>query len=136
MRVVRTLIILLITLPLLCLLVPAAGAIYIEGQQIPDDGLPHILAAEENAAARSGDVSPADGIVSFPFAGFGGLSGGFPAALEPWSLTAAMPVMNNGVDTGSVIGHIVSSPSVWNRTMFDLLYVKMNMPLLSDRFFR
>jgi hypothetical protein len=131
MRVVRTFVILLITLLWLCLFTPVAGAIYIEGQQTPNDGLPHILAAGD-------DKSPVTGMVSSPFSGMAGLWNGFPTMPGTGSPLTIMPGVNDdvGFDTGSVIGHKVSSPSTRSRTMFDPAYVRTNMPLLSGRFFR
>lgn len=65
-------------------LAPPAGAIYIEGQTIPDDGLPHILAAgggspvapaPDSGARNSGPVF----LTGISRSGISGLSQAFPS---------------------------------------------------------
>lgn len=136
MRVTRTLVVLLITLVWLCILAPAAGAIYIEGQQIPNDGLPHILAAGKDAAAVPASAPQAGDNGSYRFAGIAGLPSCFPAMETSVPSAAAMPVMNNGIgfDASSMIRQKVTSSMPGNRGMFDTAYFQTNMPLLSRLF--
>jgi hypothetical protein len=58
----------------LLLFAPAAGAIYIPGQTIPDDGMYHIMAADDGAAS----------------------SGVAPSSMDISGNFAAMPVLGSG----------------------------------------
>jgi hypothetical protein len=131
---------------LLSFMVHVAGAIYIEGQEIPDDGQMHILAAEETAGL--GAVPGGMTILSMPsmpaFA-TGGLnslfSQGFPARVAvPPAMPGALkgipaintPALNAGGDivVGGVIGHAVppTPPGYWDNIQNKDLHT--NMPMI------
>ncbi len=97
---------LVMALALFSLLAPAAGAIYIPGQEIPNDGLFHIMSAGADASVSSSPVSPWGAIfqgMKVPsFSTGGGIAGssGFSMAM--------MPTVTIGGDviSGSLIGQI------------------------------
>jgi hypothetical protein len=110
---------LVIALLLFSLFVPAAGAIYIPGQTIPDDGLMHIMSAETGTDAPvaspgstlfpslvspisaisvpgAGQTGPysmfSQGITSGAFAGFPALAGGSVPPAMPGSPTGSFSI--------------------------------------------
>jgi hypothetical protein len=162
MRVMGTLVILLVVLLALCALAPAAGAIYIEGQTIPDDGMMHILSAEENMGENAPAGMPTDeslpleipanvlpaGLWEDAYAGETGLPAGFPSmlvddtlpAMLPYEGLATMPEMTiPSAAEGYADGNIDENTGLpltsgyWN--FADLSNLQTNMPVLSDLFF-
>jgi hypothetical protein len=78
---------LVMALLLISLFVPAAGALYIPGQEIPNDGLVHIMSAGDDTGATTAPVEMPEGI-SLPtlVQSLSGLSGLVPATGGPYSL--------------------------------------------------
>lgn len=64
MRVMNTSILLCAVLLALCLSATMAGAIYIPGQEIPNDGLYHILSAGDGSGSTG--TAPAPGDIGLP----------------------------------------------------------------------
>ncbi len=140
---------LVMALLLLSFLVPAAGAIYIPGQEIPDDGKPHILSAETGVANpmdRPGGVSTPALVPSIP--GLpeiapvtGGLNGffspGFPvqiAGLAPPSMprvSPGFPPMEGNIIVGDVIGHLASPPAPGYWDDLQNMELHTNMPVIN-----
>lgn len=148
LRVTGILITLVVLMLALGALAPAAGAIYIEGQPIPDDGMMHILAAEEGSPVSPGTAGDGIGgsLTGFPYAGLAGLGQGFPATLttgklpvvttfeEASLLPDAIATFEKDLAAGDVVGQTMP-PSVagfWN--FADPGSFRMNMPALSGLF--
>jgi hypothetical protein len=161
MRVMRTSGLLLVVLLALCMLAPAAGAIYIEGQTIPDDGLMHILSTGEDtgAAVPAGMTADESLPVSIPagalpaglwddtYAGDTGVSDGYPSmiiastmpAMLPYEELASMPAeaipSTGAIPAGLNAVVNAASPALqdyWN--FADLENFQTNMPTLSSVF--
>jgi hypothetical protein len=141
---------------LFSLLLPAAGAIYIPGQEIPDDGLMHIMSAE------TGSASPADMPLgmSFPalmptvsgqqglFAGspLSMISPGFPVqiagSIPPAmpgtgptsfsipSISLPLPDSEGNIIMGDTIGHIASPPTPGYWDNLQDMDLHTNMPII------
>jgi hypothetical protein len=143
------------------MLVPAAGAIYIEGQTIPDDGMMHILSAEEDIGSTAPAGVPADeslpvsipantlpaGLWDDTYAVETGLPAGFPSmltastlpAMLPYEELASIPTMTvpSAVEDpagGSIAGNAVlpSTLGIWD--FADLGSLQTNMPVFSSLF--
>jgi hypothetical protein len=153
--------ILLVVLLALCVFAPAAGALYIEGQTIPDDGLMHIMSAGDDAGATAPAGMPVDENlpVSIPNALPAGLwddsyagETGMPDALQSMIAASTMPVMlpyDGAVtmplmtvpssivtaDDDNVVGNSVSPATQDYWGFSDLGSLQMNMPMVSDLFF-
>jgi hypothetical protein len=156
MRVMGTLGILIVVLLALCVLAPAAGAIYMEGQPIPDDGQMHILAAESGlsggvpAGEQADNGLPASVSNALPddnYAGESGLPAGFPSmlaadtlpAMLPYEGLASMPaeMIPSAVEipaAGNVVGSaaLPAMENYWN--FADLGSLQANMPALNSLF--
>lgn len=131
MRVIRILQALSIALLMIPLIAAAAGAIYIPGQEIPNDGLMHIMAA---------DGSQEPGTAASPWTTNGYLSGILPQAsinMPALSLADIQKQINMislpyTDSSGAVIGSTVSQtlPSgYWESIDADSLMT--NMPILT-----
>jgi hypothetical protein len=153
--------ILLVVLLALYVLAPAAGAIYIEGQTIPDDGLMHIMSAGDDMGATATAGMPVDdnlpasipnalpaGLWDDSYVGESGLPAGFPSmmsagtmpAMLPYEGAVTMPLTNipSYVDTpvsSDVVGKTVSPAKQDYWDFADLGSLQTNMPVLSDLFF-
>ncbi len=78
---------LVMALLLISLFVPAAGALYIPGQEIPNDGLVHIMSAGDDTGATAAPVEMPEGIsLTALVQSLSGLSGLVPATGGPYSL--------------------------------------------------
>jgi len=145
---------LVLTLLLLSLFVPAAGAIYIPGQEIPDDGMMHIMSAGDNTGTASPIEMPAG--ITFAMSGMSGLvpgipgslfSQGFPARIAG-SIPPAMPGVSQGpslipqvslppadlegnIVMGDVIGHIASPPTPGYWDNLQNMDLHTNMPVVN-----
>jgi hypothetical protein len=152
---------LLVVLLAACVLAPAAGALYIEGQTIPDDGLMHIMSAGDDASAAVPAGMPADDSLPFSlvnalpaglwddtYAGETGVSDEFPSMIAASTMPAmlsyegavTMPLTTvpSSVETpvsGDVMGKTVSPAMSDYRDFADLGSLQTNMPVLSDLFF-
>jgi hypothetical protein len=162
MRVKGTLGVLLIVLLALCVFAPAAGAIYIEGQPTPDDGLMHIMSADVDTGEAALAGMPVDGSlpVALPvsalpaglwedaYAGETGLPAGFPSmlvadtlpAMLPYEGLASMPAATVPADVAIPAGSdVMGSPvSPALPGIFDILdsgSFQTNMPMLNGWFF-
>ncbi len=161
MRVMERSGILLVVLLALCVLVPAAGAIYIEGQTIPNDGLMHIMSAGDDLSATAPAGMPVDdslpgsipnalpaGLWDDSYAGETGLPDGFPSmmvastmpAMLPYDGAVTMPLTTvpSSIVTpasGNVMGNVVSPANQGYWDFADLGSLQTNMPVLSDLFF-
>jgi hypothetical protein len=153
--------ILLVVLLALCAFAPAAGALYIEGQTIPDDGLMHIMSAGDDAGATAPAGMPVDenlpvsipnalpaGLWDGSYAGETGLPDGFPSmivastmpAMLPYDGGVAMPLTSipSYVDaqvSSDIVGKTVSPAKQDFWDFADLGSLQTNMPVLSDLFF-
>jgi hypothetical protein len=153
--------ILLVMLLALCVLVPAAGALYIDGQTTPNDGLMHIMSAGDDMSAAVPAGMPADdslsgslakalpaGLWDDSYAGETGLPDGYPSMIIASTMPAMLPY--DGIVTmplttapssivspvgGDVVGKTVSpaNPDYWN--FADLGNLQTNMPVLDGLFF-
>jgi hypothetical protein len=131
MRVIRILQALSIALLMIPLIATAAGAIYIPGQEIPNDGQMHILAAESGQ-----EQSPA----TSPWTTTGYLSGILPqASITMPALSFAdireqidaisVPYVNSsGTATGSIVSQILP---IEFRESIDMGSLMTNMPILT-----
>jgi hypothetical protein len=161
MRVMGTLVILLVVLLALCALAPVAGAIYIEGQTIPDDGMMHILAAESglSGAAPAGEQAnnglPASisnalpaGIRDGNYVVETGLPGGFPSMITASTLPAMLPYEGLISMPVATIPSVVTKPTGRNVAGTTVLpsisgymdfadpgSLQTNMPVLGSLFF-
>jgi hypothetical protein len=152
---------LLIVLLAVYVLVPAAGALYIEGQTIPNDGLMHIMSAGDDASAAGPAGMPTDdslpvsivntlpaGLWDDTYARETGVPDGFPSmivastmpAMLPYEGLVTMPLTTipSSVETlvsGDVMGKTMSpaNPDHWD--FADIGNLQTNMPVLSDLFF-
>jgi|AGTN01.2.fsa_nt_gi hypothetical protein len=157
MRVKDALVILSVMLLALCVLAPAAGAIYMEGQPIPDDGQMHILAAESGLSGEANpdtvddgglqSLVPAGTLPSYvwddtPYAGNEGLAAGFPAmivgdtlpVMTPYEEQASIPSASlpSGDDAiGSPV--LPGTSGIWD--FFDTGSLQTNMPVLGSLLF-
>ncbi len=147
---------LVIALLLFALLLPTAGAIYIPGQETPDDGLMHIMSAD------TGSASPTDMPLgmSFPsimstvtnqqglFAGspFSTFSQGFPmqiagsippampgagpTSISIPSISLPLPDSEGNIIMGDTIGHIASPPTPGYWDNLQNMDLHTNMPII------
>jgi hypothetical protein len=153
--------ILLVVLLALCMFAPAVGALYIEGQTIPDDGLMHIMSAGDDMGATVPVGMPLDenlpvsipnalpaGLWDDSYTGESGLPAGFPAmvttstmpAMLPYEGAVTMPLTNfpSSIATptdGNVAGYVMSPAKQDYWDFADLGSLQTNMPVLSDLFF-
>ncbi len=157
MRVKDTLVILSVMLLALCILAPVAGAIYMEGQPIPDDGQMHILAAESGLSGETNpdtvddgglqSLVPTDTLPSYvwddmAYTGNEGLSDGFPAmimgdtlpVMTPYEEQTSIPSASLPSD-GDVIGSPVlpATSGIWD--FFDTGSLQTSMPQLGSLLF-
>ena len=145
MRVIRVLIVLSIALVIIPLIATMAGAIYIEGQTIPDDGQMHILAADEGQGAgdaASQDPVPLDNGNNSLISAMIPSENTFPqlSSTSPIISFMSLPTQLNipsvlstnypDASTG-VIGHIEAPmiPGYWDHIDMDSL--KTNMPVIN-----
>jgi hypothetical protein len=158
----RTLGLSLVVLLALCALAPAAGAIYIEGQTIPDDGMMHIMSAADEMGATTPAGMPTDeslpadipasvlpaGLWEDAYAGETGLPAGFPSmlvddtlpAMLPYEGLASMPLATDPSAgeypvSGDVVGEAISPMMTGYLDFFDTGSLQMNMPALSSLLF-
>ena len=161
MRVKGTLGLLLIVLLSLCVLAPAAGALYIPGQPTPNDGLMHIMADDNDLGTAAPAGIPADdgfitaiplntlpaGLLGDSYGLETGLPAGFPATLVASSQPAlssgdgfvTMPLMtvpsgDEYLVSDNVVGKTISPAKQDFRDFADLGNFQTNMPLLSSLF--
>jgi hypothetical protein len=161
MRVKGTLGLLLVILLALCMLAPAAGALYIPGQPTPNDGLMHIMADGNDLGTAAPAGMPADdgltaaiplsaipaGLLDDSYGLETGLPAGFPStlvdsiqpAMLPYEGLVTMPlttVPSGDVNlvSGDVVGKTIS-PTKQNFLDFaDLGGFQTNMPVLNSIF--
>lgn len=161
MRVMERSGIQLVVLLALFVFTPVAGALYIEGQTIPNDGLMHIMSAGDDTGATAPVGMPVDenlpvsipnalpaGLWDDSYTGESGLPAGFPAMLTASTMPAMLPyegavtmpltTIPSSIVTpasGNVMGN-AGSPAKQNYWDFtDLGSLQTNMPVLSDLFF-
>lgn len=161
MRVKGTLGLLLIVLLALCLLAPAAGALYIPGHPTPNDGLMHIMADGNDLGTAAPAGMPADdGLTAaiplntlpagLPGDSYGpetGLPAGFPSTLVD-SIQPAVPSYNGFVSmplttvpsgdenlvSDNVVGKTISPAKQDFPDFSNLGNFQTNMPVLSSFF--
>ncbi len=111
---------------LMLFFVPAAGAIYIPGQETPDDGLYHIMSAGEGTMAPnlgiSGGIS-LPSMLSIPFqASYG---------INVYPIMAMPQIDESGnINLGAIIGHIVTPPMPGYWDNIDPGSLNINMPII------
>jgi hypothetical protein len=139
---------LVMALLLISLFVPAAGAIYIPGQEIPNDGLYHIMSAETGMATPTQTTTgislsrlmpSASGLSGLFTQGFPTqIAGSIPPALPgtgskpfPMSSISLPPADSEGnIIIGDTIGHIASPPTPGYWDNLQNMDLHTNMPMI------
>ncbi len=142
MRVIWVLILLSIALTITPLIATVAGAIYIEGQTIPDDGQMHILAADEGQGTgdvASQDPAPMDNSDISLISAMGPSENTVPSlfltspAISFMDLPTQLNIPSFSLTNypGASIGHIEPPmiPGYWDHIDMDSL--KTNMPVIN-----
>jgi hypothetical protein len=150
--------ILIVVLLALWVFAPAAGAIYIEGQTIPNDGMMHVMSAGDDTGATapagmqvddslpvSIPNAPPAGLWDDSYARDSGLPAGFPSMLVASTMPAmlpregavTMPLKNvpTSIVTptdGNVAGSAMSPAKQNYWDLADLGSLQTNTPVLSD----
>lgn len=115
----------LVGLLLMLFFVPAAGAIYIPGQETPDDGLYHIMSAGGGTMAPNLGISGGialPSVLSIPFQAYG---------INVYPIMAIPQIDESGnINLGAIRGHIVTPPMPGYWDNIDLGNLSINMPII------
>ena len=113
----------LLALLLMQLFVPAAGAIYIPGQETPDDGLYHIMSGDEAVPAYQG----IPGVIALPSL----MPFQVPYSINVYPAIAIPQIDENEyINLGDVIGHVITPPIPIFWENIGLGSLNVNMPML------